>query len=261
MLVKQLYINNPLRNFNYILVCEQTGNAIVIDPLDAKLCLATAKEQQWKITHIVNTHEHWDHIEGNTEIVKTTKAKILAHHNAKIANVDQGLHAGDSITVGDTVKLNVLDTPGHTMTHVCLLSKEPEPAIFSGDTLFNAGCGNCINGGDPHVLFKTFDQQLFKLPDNTKIYPGHDYIINNLNFSLAREPENKNAQALLESLKDYDPFHPYLSTIGLEREINPFFRLESPHIIKNLVHDLPMLPENPSTEEVFVGLRTLRNQW
>src|SRR3546814_6653314 len=91
--------------------------------------------------------------------------------------------AGDVVKVGRTVELESLDTPGHTMSHVCLLSRGDQPALFCGDTLFNAGAGNCHNGGHPSELYQTFAGQLAKLPDDTLIYPGHDYIGNNLRFT------------------------------------------------------------------------------
>ena len=79
--------------------------------------------------------------------------------------MSRGLGAGDVIKVGKTVELEALDTPGHTMSHVCLLSHTDQPALFCGDTLFNAGAGNCHNGGHPAELYKTFSEQLAKLPE------------------------------------------------------------------------------------------------
>jgi hydroxyacylglutathione hydrolase len=119
--------------------------------LDHEKCLSAAKEEGWNITQILNTHEHHDHTGGNATMVRKTGATILAHKNArdKIADIARGLSAGDVIKVGKTVELEALDTPGHTMSHVCLLSHTDEPALFCGDTLFNAGAGNCHNGGHP----------------------------------------------------------------------------------------------------------------
>ena len=92
--------------------------------------------------------------------------------------------SGDVIKVGKTVELEAMDTPGHTMCHICLRAHGDRPALFCGDTLFNAGAGNCHNGGHPAELYATFADQLDKLPENTQIYPGHDYIANNLGFTL-----------------------------------------------------------------------------
>ena len=94
----------------------------------------------------------------------------MAHAGAaaRIGGVDRGLKKGDIIKVGRTVELECLDTPGHTMTHVCLLSHTEQPALFCGDTLFNAGAGNCHQGGNPEVLYDTFATQLSRLPDSTR---------------------------------------------------------------------------------------------
>jgi glyoxylase-like metal-dependent hydrolase (beta-lactamase superfamily II) len=116
--------------------------------------------------------------------VAATGAKVLAHAAAghAIEGMFRGLIAGDIIKVGKTVELEALDTPGHTLCHICLLSHTDQPTLFSGDTLFNAGAGNCHNGGNLKSLFQTFSQQLNLLPENTLVYPGHDYIENNLQF-------------------------------------------------------------------------------
>ena len=160
MIVKQIWTANAYRNFNYLIACSETGEALAIDPLDHEKCLKAAKEEGWTITQILNTHEHRDHTGGNEAMVRKTGAKILAHKNArdKIADMARGLSAGDVVKVGKTVELEVLDTPGHTMSHVCLLSHTDQPALFCGDTLFNAGAGNCHNGGHPAELYKTFDR-------------------------------------------------------------------------------------------------------
>ena len=84
------------------------------------------------------------------------------------------------------------------MCHICLRSHGDRPALFSGDTLFNAGAGNCHNGGNPEDLYATFVDQLARLPDDTQVYPGHDYIENNLRFTLAREPDNTAANAMTD---------------------------------------------------------------
>ena len=171
------------------------------------------------------------------------------------------LGAGDVVKVGKTVELEALDTPGHTMCHVCLLSHTDQPALFCGDTLFNAGAGNCHNGGHPEELYKTFDQQLAKLPPSTLIYPGHDYVENNLRFTLNREPDNKSAQAMLDRLAGQDPNNAYVSTLEVEGEINTFFRLGSPTVIAKLRESFPELPEKPDQRTVFLKLRELRNSW
>ncbi|MDJ0958171.1 MAG: hydroxyacylglutathione hydrolase [Arenicellales bacterium] len=263
MIVEQIWTGNDWRNFNYLIACRETGEALAVDPLDHRKCLAAAEEKGWNITQVVNTHEHFDHIGGNGPIVEATGAKLLAHQNAKdsIPGIDVALKPGDVIKVGHTVELEVLDTPGHTMSHVCLLSHTEEPSLFSGDTLFNAGAGNCHSGGHPEHLYETFMNQLDRLPDDTWIYPGHDYIVNNLNFTLDREPDNQEAKGLLAQVQDQDPDRALVTNLVLEKRVNTFFRLRSPTVIKMLRERFPDLPEDPDPKTVFLKLRELRNSW
>lgn len=263
MIIEQIWTANAYRNFNYLIACPETGEAMAIDPLDHKKCLAAAKNAGWDITQVLNTHEHGDHTGGNKAVIAATGAKLLAHANAKdsIPGMDRGLSAGDVIRVGKTVELETLDTPGHTMSHVCLLSHTDTPALFCGDTLFNAGAGNCHNGGHPNELYHTFASQLAKLPDTTQVYPGHDYITNNLEFTLDREPDNARAKSLLADIGNQDPGQAMVTTLGLEKEINTFFRLHSPSVIARLREAFPDLPDQPDEKTVFVKLRNLRNSW
>ena len=262
MIVEQIWTNNAYRNFNYLIACPETGEALAIDPLDHRKCLTKANECGWTITQVLNTHEHGDHTGGNDSVIAATNAKLLAHHNAKdkIRGMDRGLGAGDMVQFG-TIELEVLDTPGHTMSHVCLLSHGDSPALFCGDTLFNAGAGNCHNGGHPHELYETFANQLDRLPENTRIYPGHDYIVNNLQFTLDREPDNRAAKDMLVEIENQDPNNALVTTLSMEREFNTFFRLSSRTVIERLRQDFPNLPDNPDRKTVFLKLRELRNQW
>jgi len=263
MIVEQIWTGNAYRNFNYLIACPETGDALAIDPLDYEKCLALAKERGWTITQILNTHEHGDHIGGNKGVVAATGATIIAHENAgaRIPNMSRGVSAGDVISVGKTVDLECLDTPGHTMSHICLLSKTDQPALFSGDTLFNAGAGNCHNGGHPNDLYDTFQGQLEKLDDNTQIYPGHDYLINNLEFTLDRESDNATAKQLLADVENQDPNDALVTTLSQELEVNTFFRLDSPSVIARLQEQFPEIGSQPDGRAVFLKLRELRNSW
>ncbi len=263
MIVEQIWTANAYRNFNYLIVCPETGEAMAVDPLDHEKCLGVAKDKGWDITQVLNTHEHGDHTGGNKDVIAATGAKLLAHKDAgaKIPGIDRGLSAGDVIKVGKTVELEALDTPGHTMCHICLRSHTETPALFCGDTLFNAGAGNCHNGGHPSEMYDTFAAQLAELPDSTLIYPGHDYIANNLEFTLDREPDNARASELLAEVKDQNTDDALVTTLGLEKEINTFFRLRSPSVIAELRESFPDLPAEPDAKTVFLKLRELRNDW
>jgi len=263
MLVEQIWTGNAWRNYNYLIACSQTGEAIAVDPLEHAQVLACAKEKGWEITQIVNTHEHRDHIGGNDALVAATGAKILAHHLAghKIARIDRGLVAGDIVRAGTTVELEVLDTPGHTFSHICLLGHADSPALFCGDTLFNAGVGNCHNGGSPDELYLTFTSQLAQLPGATRVFPGHDYIEKNLEFTLNREPKNFAAAVFADSIRAHDPGKGFVTTIEQERRINVFLRLENEDVIERLREQFPDLPARPEPKTVFLKLRELRNTW
>jgi len=263
MLIEQIWTGNALRNFNYLIACAETGEALAVDPLDHEKCLARAQARGWEITQVLNTHEHPDHTGGNAAIVAATGAKVLAHANAgrSIPGLDRGLRAGDVIRVGKTVELEALDTPGHTMCHICVLSRGDTRALFCGDTLFNAGAGNCHHGGHPPELYKTFSEQLACLPDDTQVYPGHDYLANNLGFTLDREPDNAEAASLLQQARQQDPERALVSTMALEKQVNTFLRLTSPSIIARLRETFPDLPAAPDPRTVFIKLRELRNDW
>ncbi|TAG32603.1 MAG: hydroxyacylglutathione hydrolase [Polaromonas sp.] len=263
MIVERIWTGNTYRNFNHLVACPESGQALAIDPLDHEKCLAAAKANGWEITQILNTHEHHDHTGGNAAMVAATGAKVIAHHKAagKIPGMDRGVQAGDVIKVGKTVELECLDTPGHTLCHICLRSHTDQPALFTGDTLFNAGAGNVHNGGDVNALYSTFTDQLARLPDNTLVYPGHDYMETNLRFTLARESDNAAALARLPTVTGHDPATSAVTTLGEEKQFNTFMRLGSASLIKKLRESFPDLPDQPDAKAVFTKLRELRNKW
>ena len=263
MIVERLWPGNAYRNVHSLLACAETGEALAVDPLDWQLCLRTARQRGWTITQILNTHEHQDHTGGNEGLRAATGAKLLAHAGAagRIGGVDRGLARGDVIRIGRSAELECLDTPGHTMAHVCLFAHAPRPALFCGDTLFNAGAGNCHNGGSPERLYETFVDQLAKLPPDTRIYPGHEYLARNLAFTLDREHGNADAARMAGEIAALDPAAAPVTTLAEEMRINTFFRLGSAAVIAGLREKFPELPAQPDPRTVFVRLRELRNSW
>jgi len=263
MLIERIWAANSLRNFHYLIACSETGEALIVDPLNASQCLTAARNCGFSITQILNTHEHRDHTDGNADVVTATRAKVLAHAGAAgvIGGVDRGLRRGDVIKIGRTVELEVLDTPGHTRSHVCLFAHGDAPALFCGDTLFNAGAGNCHNGGDPGLLYETFVNQLARLPDSTRVFPGHEYMARNLAFTLDREPGNSDAAKALAEARALKPEDARITTLGEEKRVNAFLRLQNPEVVARLRERFPEIGEKPDARTVFVKLRELRNSW
>jgi len=259
MKIHQIFTGNNLRNFNYVIELKN-HTALVIDPWDANEINRFLDVHNLKLKAVMNTHEHWDHVQGNLELVKKHNCEVWAHENGqnKIPGITRTLSAGEEIKLDGLSKLVVLDTPGHTMAHLCFLLIEEglTKAVFTGDTLFNAGVGRCDSGGAVDVLYQTISGQLTSLDDKVVVYPGHDYLENNLKFTLSLEPSNLHAKNWLEKNNLSDPFvNPITTTIGDEREINTFFRLSNKVIRKNLKQNFF------SDKEVFIKLRTIRDEW
>lgn len=258
MQIHQIFTQNDLRNFNYLIQFD-SKNFFCIDPWDATTILNFIEKRNGKLIGIINTHEHDDHTRGNAELKKKTNCKIYVHSNGKgkIKDATNFLYKGDSIALEDEWEFEIMDTPGHTFAHLCVLLKENNRphSIFTGDTLFNAGVGNCHNGGDPEILYKTISEQFQNLPDNVFVYPGHEYLKNNLEFTLNREPDNTFAREFLEVQAEVDWMNdPVRTNIKIEKKINTFMRLGEKSIIDNL-------DGSKDPKQVFLKLRELRNKW
>ena len=274
-MINQIYTHSSLRNFTYILEYTDVDGKptlLCIDPFSEELVEDFIDSHPGQLKAVINTHEHLDHIGGNKGLVDKFNCEIWAHENAKdkIPNVTRFLNSGELIELGRGLKedhshyqMKVMNTPGHTFAHLCLLIlKDKKPwAILTGDTLFNAGVGNCHGGGDPEVLFKTISEQFQNLPDDVLVYPGHDYWKNNLAFTIDREPSNKMAPEMLKEM-DLEPNESntqdkyfLVSTMGLEKEVNTFLRLDREEIEKNLNKG------KLTQKEIFLSLRELRNNW
>lgn len=242
ILVKTFFAFNDLRNYSYLILENETGDAWVIDPYEAGPLIDYIKKNGLVLRGILNTHQHFDHIRGNAPLMELFKAPV------------KRLKSSEKVKLNDEFSLETLDTPGHTLDHqVFIWKKDDSPiALFSGDTLFNAGVGNCRNGGDVNQLYSTTNLLLKSLPASTVLYPGHDYRRRNLEFALSVEPENKVIKEKLSELKSETQDLPPVS-LGEELKVNPFFRLNSDEI-RNTI-------STSAEKETFIKLRQLRDQW
>ena len=258
MKIHQVYTASELRNFTYLIELSD-GSAIAIDPWNEQVINKLLDDNQLSLRAIINTHEHWDHIQGNPALVAHHNCEVWAHANGqgKIPGLSRILVTGEKIALDSGVELQVLDTPGHTFAHLCflVLDNSQVKAVFTGDTLFNAGVGHC-RSGDAQVLYQTVSKQFHSLADDVVVYPGHEYLENNLRFTLSLEPDNRNAQSWLARAMESDPtVAPITTCIGDERLFNSFFRLDSLQIREQLGC------QSASEEQVFVALRSRRDNW
>lgn len=274
MIVEQIFTDSPLRNFSYIVYDENArdkGRVFCIDPWDSEQIIAFLESRNLKLTHIINSHEHADHTRGNAGLIEYYGALLWAHPNAAqwIYNLDRGLNSGEKIVIAEDSYFEVMHSPGHTFAHISLLlyRKQRAYAVFSGDTFFNAGVGNCRNGGDPSALYETISNQYAALAHSIYLYPGHEYMGNNLRFTLRYEAKNGKARELLKRWeenemkgKGAEKSYP-LSNIGLERQINLFLRIEERELRQSLERQFPHIKAKNSPKEMFLALRQLRDRW
>ena len=259
MKIHQVDTKSELDNFTYVIELND-GSAVAIDPWDDAITNQLLLDNKLSLQAIINTHEHWDHIQGNTQLVAQHGCEVWAHANGqgKIPGLSRILNTGEIIALESGVELKVLNTPGHTTAHLCFIVLEQgiAKAVFTGDTLFNAGVGHCRSGGDVDALYQTIVEQFHSLDDSIVIYPGHNYLANNLRFTLSIEPDNEDAQDWLIRVKGHhDAVNPLTTCIGDERKFNTFFRLKSAGIRAALGC------ESGSDAEVFTALRARRDTW
>ncbi|MFN3945786.1 MAG: MBL fold metallo-hydrolase [Allosphingosinicella sp.] len=251
-------VGNSYAHISYLLFCPETHEAAAIDPFHLDVVTEAADRRGLRITTIINTHEHWDHAGRNEQLRALTGAKVMAPRAAAgvIERIDVPLSNGDEIELG-SLRLKVRDTPGHTMTHISLLGEDADgPYLLSGDTLFGAGVGNCGYGGHAATLFTTIESLRGSLAGATRIFPGHDYLARNLEFTCRHEPSNRAAALLLEDARA----GLRLTTFDEELGVNLFLRLDSPELRASLAGQ-GYAALGASREEIFLALRRLRDAW
>ncbi|MCK5683966.1 MBL fold metallo-hydrolase [bacterium] len=211
MIIKQFKYSTD--NLGYLIYSETQG--IAIDAGAVENIINFTQTNHIQIKYITNTHSHHDHTSGNEKLLKATNAEFIDCSKIKS---DQRIHLDNEI-------LNVFHTPGHTDDSVSFAHND---FLITGDTLFNGTIGNCFSG-DLDAFFKSL-KRLISFPEKTKIYCGHDYVIESMQVAQNIE---KNNLYVKEYLKKYNPEH-IVSTIEDELEVNPFLRFNEPGIIKNL---------------------------
>ncbi|OGQ78811.1 MAG: hydroxyacylglutathione hydrolase [Deltaproteobacteria bacterium RIFCSPLOWO2_12_FULL_60_19] len=244
-------------NYGYLIVCEETGEAAVVDPSEAEPVLRSVEREKVALKAILNTHHHRDHTGGNSGILERLALEVYGHKNdqGRIPGLTHPVDERDEIVVG-RLRGRVLFIPGHTKGHVAYLFDDN---LFCGDTLFTAGCGRLFEGTAEQMHDSL--KKLMALPGNTMVYCGHEYTEKNLEFALTVEPNNPAVAKRLDTARSLrakrDSTVP--STMAEELETNPFLRWHSQEIQSNLRQQFPALPLDPIS--VFAQVRQLKDKF
>jgi hydroxyacylglutathione hydrolase len=241
-------------NYTYLLVDEPSGEAAVVDAPEAEPVLRRIERLGVRPTRILSTHHHLDHSAANPDLAKRFGAPVYGHvsDSGRIPGFTHGLEEGDTVAVG-ALRARVLFIPAHTRGHIAYVFPD---AVFCGDTLFAAGCGRLFEG-DPGMMYRALHEKLGRLPEQTRVYCGHEYTEQNLRFALHVEPGNRAAEAKLRWVRErrakaapdwHDATEEEMtvpSTIREEKETNPFLRVDSPEIIEASRKARPGAPTDP----------------
>jgi len=221
-------------NYGYLIHDEASGQTAAIDTPCARTYQKELKKRGWKLTHIFNTHHHYDHVGGNEEL-KTDGVTIYGPVNeqSKIPGIDVAVGAGDTVQFGESTG-TVMDVGGHTLGHIAYFFPR-EKWVFVGDSLFALGCGKMFEGTP--AQFWTSLKGLRELPDDTTVYCAHEYTESNAKFAFSVEPGNAELQQRVEEVKAKrvrgEPTVP--SLLGEEKKTNPFLRVDISDEIRNNV--------------------------
>jgi len=242
-------------NFGVILHDPLTGETASIDAPDGTMIARRLEESSWRLTHLLITHHHPDHVEGIAALAEAHSPEIIgpAAEAGKIAGLTRTVGDGDTFEfAGRSVK--TITTPGHTAGHICFYIAD-EDLLFAGDTLFALGCGRLFEGS-PADMFGSLSR-LGELPDQTRVYCGHEYTQSNGRFAVTVDPDNETLAKRMDDINDLRakglPTLP--TTIGFEKRTNPFLRCGDPSIRKHL--DM----EAASDVEVFAELRRRKDKF
>jgi hydroxyacylglutathione hydrolase len=219
-------------NYGVLLHDPATGATASIDAPEAAPVEAALKETGWKLTDILVTHHHHDHTGGIEALKARHKCRVVAPAGNKIPAVDETVKEGDTVKVGK-LSSSVIETPGHTLDHIAYWFHADKLA-FVGDTLFSIGCGRVFEGNYPMMWDSLL--KLRALPDDFKLYCGHEYTASNVKFALTIDPDNAALQARAAEVTrlraENKPTIP--SLLGDEKRANVFLRADAPEVAARL---------------------------
>ncbi|WP_371229497.1 hydroxyacylglutathione hydrolase [Roseovarius sp. 2305UL8-3] len=242
-------------NFGVLIHVPETGQTIAIDSPEREAVEAALANKNWQLSHILVTHNHWDHIDGIAGLKEKYGCQVTGPEKSA---ADTGLYdvtvsGGDSFDCAG-LQIEVIDTPGHTDDHISYWMPQ-EKIVFTGDLIFSLGCGKVSRGGNVDDLWTSI-QRIRALPDETALYCGHEYTLNNAKFAVSVEPNNTELGRVAEQIQaKRDAGEPTLpSSIGFEKRYNPFLRADSAELTAGAG-----LPGGTPVAEVFAALRKMKD--
>jgi hydroxyacylglutathione hydrolase len=241
-------------NYGYLIHDAATKSTASIDAPEAGAIIKALERESWKLTDILITHHHHDHVGGVAELKQKYGCRVVAPHDktTKIANVDLRAGNGDVVKVGNLLA-RVLETPGHTLDHISYVF-DGEKALFAADTLFSIGCGRVFEGNAPMMWESLL--KLRALPDDFKLYCGHEYTASNVKFALTVDGDNPALQTRAAEVSrlraDSKPTIPTL--LGEEKKANVFLRADDPQVA------IKLHMKGASPADVFGELRERKNK-
>jgi hydroxyacylglutathione hydrolase len=241
-------------NFGYLVHDAATNATASIDAPEAAPIIQALEREGWRLTDILITHHHGDHVGGVAELKQRYGCRVVGPRDktAGIANVDLRVGNGDVVKVGNLLA-RVLETPGHTLDHIAYVF-DGEKALFAADTLFSIGCGRVFEGTYPMMWDSLL--KLRALPDDFRLYCGHEYTAANVRFALTVESDNAALKTRAEEVArlraENKPTIP--SLLGEEKKANVFLRADDPSVAQKLHM------KGASPAEVFGELRERKNK-
>jgi hydroxyacylglutathione hydrolase len=246
-------------NYAYLIVCEETGNAAVVDPAEFYPVFCEVEKRGITLRSVFCTHHHADHISGLEDLLgELPDLNVYGYKGDenRIPGMNCSVKDGDLVRFGK-ISGKVLHTPGHTTGSLCYIF---DGSIFTGDTLFSAGCGRLFEG-TAEEMYHALNVKIKEMVPETKVYFGHEYTAHNLKYANFVDPDNKNVlqrtrdvAGLREERKPTSP-----TTLKIERETNPFLRCDKQGIIKTVAEKF--IGEQLDPLAVFTVLRRLRDSF
>ncbi|XP_024529553.1 hydroxyacylglutathione hydrolase cytoplasmic-like [Selaginella moellendorffii] len=244
-------------NYAYLIIDGASKQAAAVDPVKPESVLSAAKKHGAQVTMVLTTHKHWDHAGGNNEIKKLVPGiKVFGGAKDNVEGCTDPLEHGAELELSKDVKIKALHTPCHTKGHISyfVTHKSGDPAVFTGDTLFVAGCGKFFEG-KAQDMYHSLSEVLAELPPATRVFCGHEYTAKNLKFAMSVDPHNDALKQKVawteEQRRNHKPTVP--STIREELQTNPFMRVNVKEFQVHMGESDPV--------ELLASLRAAKDQF